>query len=120
MTDNIEWPAKAWNAVYRAGEGCEIWEQRADHNDLLVATVDDDAVQYAAAIAELPAMYELIQECAIQFRQYEKLHEAKGTQEGASKAYRNKQFADKCDAILGRIQITDDTMISLTRIDGKA
>ena len=57
MTDKIEWGKEApWNAVYHAGEGCEIWQQTPCGADVLIAEVSEDAVSFGPAIAEVPAM----------------------------------------------------------------
>lgn len=56
--------------------------------------------QYEKSDTDRDQLREAVQEAEIVFRQYERLHLTKATQDGDEKAYRNKQLADKMAAAL--------------------
>lgn len=48
----------------------------------------------------LPTEREALQMCADRFREYERLHRAKGTDDATEKAERNAEMADMCELVL--------------------
>lgn len=83
------------------------------HLKLVVATIwesagpnenEFNARDNAALIASAPDLYEACRQAAQKFRQYEALHEAKGTVEGAQKAGANAAMAKLCEAALAKAE----------------
>ena len=68
--------------------------------DVFAATYEPVSARLTASPPSTNGWREVLRECEVTFRFYERSHLEKGTQDGDEKAYRNHVMADKCAAVL--------------------
>jgi hypothetical protein len=82
--------------------GKSIDAMMGDHDALVCILPDPQAQANAHLIAAAPDLYAKLEIAATIFREYERLHLAKGTLDGDAKAYRNAQYAEEMEAALAK------------------
>lgn len=81
-------------------DGCYAWDETSANDFALIVALRNNLPAILASLSASNAMRDALRECAETFRDYEQQHRAKGTAVGTAKAERNREMAEKCEALV--------------------